>query len=165
MRVLRVDVPRPAARHRQNPHHDRRAAIACIARGTGGRSAAARSAIARDVACELDDGIVQYHRMVDTATYLYCVLRSAKKPHAGRVPAGLPGGARPRLVPAGRSLWLVVSEVPLERFGAERLETALRDLDWVAQIAVAHEAVVEHFARARGTAAGHGRLRHGRSGL
>ena len=89
--------------------------------------------------------------MVDTATYLYCVLRSAKKPHAGRVPAGLAGGARPRLVPAGRSLWLVVSEVPLERYGAEHLETALRDLDWVAQIAVAHEAVVEHFARARGT--------------
>jgi hypothetical protein len=44
-------------------------------------------------------------------------------------------------------LWLVVSEVPLERYGPEHLETALRDLDWVAQVAVAHESVVEHFAR------------------
>ena len=86
------------------------------------------------------------------ATYLYCVIRSAKKPRSGRVPAGLPGSARARVVAAGRSLWLVVSDVPLDRYGPERLETGLRDLDWVAQIAVAHESVVEHFAKMRGTA-------------
>jgi gas vesicle protein GvpL/GvpF len=85
-------------------------------------------------------------------TYLYCVVRSTTKPRTGRAPAGLPGGARPAVVAAGRSLWLVVSEVPLDRYGPERLETALRDLDWVAEVAVAHEAVVEHFARLRGTA-------------
>ena len=32
----------------------------------------------------------------------------------------------------------------------EHLEARLRDLDWVSEIALAHEAVVEHFARARG---------------
>jgi hypothetical protein len=37
--------------------------------------------------------------------------------------------------------------VPLGRYGPERLETSLRDLKWVAEVAVAHEAVVEHFAR------------------
>jgi hypothetical protein len=89
---------------------------------------------------------------MDSAIYLYCVVRSAKKPRADRAPAGLPGSAKPRAVPAGRSLWLVVSEVPLETYGPARLDTALRDLDWVAQIAVAHEAIVEHFATLRGTA-------------
>jgi gas vesicle protein GvpL/GvpF len=52
-------------------------------------------------------------------------------------------------MPAGRVLWLVVSSVPLDRYGPGQLETTLRDLDRVAEIAVAHEAVVEHFARIR----------------
>lgn len=85
------------------------------------------------------------------ATYLYCVVRRAKPPVMRGVPPGLPGSERPVVLPAGR-LWLVVSEVPLDRYGPERLETALRDLDWVAEIAVAHETVVEHFARMRGAA-------------
>ena len=87
-----------------------------------------------------------------TATYVFCVVRSARKPSAARVPAGLPGGSRPKVATVGRQLWLVLSEVPLDRYGADRLEVALRDLDWVAEIAVAHEAVVEHFAGLRDTA-------------
>ena len=86
------------------------------------------------------------------ASYVYCVIRSARKPSAARVPAGLPGGSRPIVVPLGRSLWIALSEVPLERYGSDRLEVALRDLEWVAEIAVAHEAVVEHFAGLRDTA-------------
>lgn len=82
---------------------------------------------------------------------MYCVVRSAKKPNVGRAPAGLPGGDRPTMIAAGRGLWLIVAEVPLDRYGPERLETTLRDLDWVAEVAVAHEAVVEHFARLRNT--------------
>jgi hypothetical protein len=53
------------------------------------------------------------------------------------------------VISAGRLLWLALSEVPLDRYGSDRLEVALRDLDWVAEIAVAHEAVVEHFASLR----------------
>ena len=49
-----------------------------------------------------------------------------------------------------RSLWLVIAEVPLEAYGPGPLETALRDMRWVGEVAVAHEAVVEHFARGRG---------------
>jgi hypothetical protein len=40
--------------------------------------------------------------------------------------------------------------VPLETYGAGPLEDALRDMRWVGEVAVAHESVVEHFARARG---------------
>ena len=86
------------------------------------------------------------------ATYLYGVVRSKAKPAATRVPEGLPGGTRPGVVPAGRSLWLIVSDVPLDRYGPGRLETSLRNLDWVAEVAIAHEAVVERFARLRGAA-------------
>jgi hypothetical protein len=81
--------------------------------------------------------------------YLYCVVRSAKRPNLLRIPAGLPGSVTPSAIPAGPSLWLVVSLVPLDRYGPEPLETALRNLEWVAAVAVAHEAVVEHFARQR----------------
>ena len=85
------------------------------------------------------------------ATYLYCVVRSVRKPSAARSPAGLPGGGKPSVLRAGQSLWLVVSQVPLDRYGPEPLEKSLRDLEWVAGVAVAHEAVVEHFARAQKT--------------
>lgn len=83
------------------------------------------------------------------ATYVYCVLRSAGRPASTRVPAGIPSGAPPAIASLGGSLWLVVSDVPLDVYGPERLEAALGDLDWVARVAVAHEAVVEHFARRR----------------
>jgi len=92
-----------------------------------------------------------------TATYLYCVVKAAAKPGVSRGSAGLPGAARPSVVsldpslPAQRAaLWLVVAEVPLDRYGPDALESSLRDLQWVGDAAVAHEAVVEHFAGARG---------------
>ena len=50
----------------------------------------------------------------------------------------------------GRGLWAVVSEVPLSTYGPAEVEAGLRNLEWVAEIAVAHEAVVEHFATRRG---------------
>ena len=90
---------------------------------------------------------VRYHPEMVRATYLYCVVRSAKPPNTSGVPPGLPHGTVPRALAAGRATWLVVSAVPLDSYGPERLDAGLRDLDWVARIAVAHEAVVEHFAR------------------
>src|SRR4029077_9340735 len=71
-------------------------------------------------------------------------------PSLTRVPPGLPGGTRPEAQRVAPSLWLIVSDVPLEVYGPSRLEPQLRDLDWVSSIAVAHEAVVEHFSRSRG---------------
>jgi gas vesicle protein GvpL/GvpF len=68
-----------------------------------------------------------------------------------RVPAGLPGAARPEVLPVHRGLWCVAADVPLERYGAQELERRLRDMAWVADVALAHEAVVEHFARLKET--------------
>jgi hypothetical protein len=44
-------------------------------------------------------------------------------------------------------LWIVAAEAPLDVYGPSCLEPRLRDLDWVSQVAVAHERVVEHLAR------------------
>ena len=96
------------------------------------------------------------------ATYLYCTLRldapegttrrrdglGAEDPSAAAlsgVPRGLPGAGPVRLLDAGRALWLVVSDVPLSRFGSAPLEAGLRNLEWVSSCAVGHERVVEHF--------------------
>jgi hypothetical protein len=85
-----------------------------------------------------------------TAVYLYCVVRAARRPSLVRVPAGLPDGTRPAAHKLSGSLWLITADVPLETYGPPRLESRLRDLDWVSRVALAHEAVVEHFLRARG---------------
>jgi hypothetical protein len=84
-----------------------------------------------------------------TAVYLYCVVRSVRRPAASRVPPGLPGGSPPEPQRIAPSLFAVVSYVPLDIYGPPHLEPQLRDLDWVSSIAVAHETVVEHFARSR----------------
>jgi len=86
-----------------------------------------------------------------TATYVYCIVQSGRKPSTGRMPAGLPGGERPRVDQVGSKMWVVHAPVPLERYGTEPLAESLRDLQWVSAIAVAHEAVVEHFAGLRGS--------------
>jgi hypothetical protein len=84
------------------------------------------------------------------AVYLYGLVKSVRRPLARGVPAGVPGAGRPRLIPAGRARWLVAADVPLDLYSASKIERGLRDLNWVADCAVAHEGVVEHFAR-RGT--------------
>lgn len=47
-------------------------------------------------------------------------------------------------------MWLASAEVPLALYGAELIRSRLQNLEWVSEIALAHAAVVEHFARARG---------------
>jgi hypothetical protein len=81
-----------------------------------------------------------------TATYLYCVAHSKRAPALARAPRGLPGTGAVRAVDAGEGLWIIVTDAPLARYGAGPVEARLRDLDWVAACATAHEAVVEHVA-------------------
>jgi hypothetical protein len=88
-----------------------------------------------------------------TAAYLYCLVRSAGRPSIRGVPDGLPGATRPEALAVSAGLWAIVADVPLERYGPEPLAVALRDLDWVSSAALAHEAVVEHFARRKGMTA------------
>jgi hypothetical protein len=52
------------------------------------------------------------------------------------------------MLDAGRNQWLVVADVPLDRYGAKTINKRLSDLDWVARCAVAHEAVIESFINA-----------------
>lgn len=82
-----------------------------------------------------------------SGTYVYCIVKGEEKPSASRTPAGVPGGGLPRLIEAGARTWIVVSDVPLRRYGADTINRHLQDLDWVSQRALAHEAVVEFFAR------------------
>lgn len=84
-----------------------------------------------------------------SAVYLYCLVRAARRPSVARVPPGLEGASRPGPVKAAGTLWVIASDVPLDMYGPSRLEPRLRDLKWVAQTAVAHARVVEHFARMR----------------
>ena len=85
-----------------------------------------------------------------TAVYLYCVVRAARAPSLARVPAGVPGATRPLAHRLAGSLWLITADVPLDVYGPRHLEARLGDLEWVSAVAIAHEAVVEHFTRARG---------------
>jgi len=87
-----------------------------------------------------------------TATYLYCVVKASRAPSLARVPAGLTGATAPATHRVGPSLWLVAADVPLSIYASPELDSRLRDLDWVARAALAHEGVVEHFARSRGAA-------------
>ena len=84
------------------------------------------------------------------ATYLYCAVQSARDPLRGtksRPPRGLPGAGAPRALHAGGGVWLIVAGAPLDRYAGDAIDARLADLDWVSRCAVAHDAVVEHFAR------------------
>lgn len=94
--------------------------------------------------------------MSSTLTYVYCLVRSAKRPSLSGVPDGMPGGQEvrvvdvPQVTPASSSArhWLIVSSVPERAYGEAALERGLQDLKWVGPRALAHEAVVEHFLSA-----------------
>ena len=87
--------------------------------------------------------------MGGTATYLYGIVHAARRPAAGRAPAGVPGGSRVTVHAVGRSLWVIAADVPLDTYGPQAIQSRLRDMEWVAQVAIAHENVVEHFSRQR----------------
>jgi gas vesicle protein GvpL/GvpF len=88
--------------------------------------------------------------MDGTATYVYCILHAARTPGMARAPRGLAGATRPSIAPVTRSLSLVIATVPLASYGSGPLEASLQDMKWVADVAVAHEAVVEYFVRQAG---------------
>ena len=91
--------------------------------------------------------------MTPVLTYVYCLVRAARRPLLRRVPDGMPGGEEVRLleVPETQSRhglqrdWLVVSSVPEAMYGEDPLQHRLQDLEWIGPRALAHEAVIEHF--------------------
>lgn len=84
--------------------------------------------------------------MAGTATYLYCIVHAARAPSTFGVPRGLPHGRRPVISDLTRSLWLVLANIPLDTYGPDALEPSLRNVQWVTDVALAHERVVEFFA-------------------
>lgn len=88
--------------------------------------------------------------MAESAVYVYCIVDAPKRPAMSRVPRGLPGAPAPATESLGGTLWLIAADVPLDTYGPGPLEASLRDLDWVGRVAVAHEAVVEHFTKLKG---------------
>lgn len=92
-----------------------------------------------------------------TATYLYCLVRDPERPPAGdlgNAPSGVPGASPPRLLPVADDLWLVAAEASLPEYGEAEIAAHLEDLAWVSDRALAHEAVVEHFADPPGAPGG-----------
>jgi hypothetical protein len=80
-------------------------------------------------------------------TYLYCLVRSARKPAIRSDVAGVPGAGRVRGLDAGGGLWLIVSDVDATEYSEVALAAGLKHLDWVSPRAMAHEGVVERFMR------------------
>ena len=88
--------------------------------------------------------------MKPIGTYVYCLVAGMRRPSTTRLRSRLDGAGPVRLLAldsAGRGLkkWLVVSDVPLDRYGEAVINRRLSDLDWVSRAAVAHETVVESF--------------------
>jgi hypothetical protein len=83
-----------------------------------------------------------------SVTYVYCLVRSARRPTLPAVSTGLPGSRDLRLIPAGDRLWMVAATVNASEFDESALSKGLQQLDWVGPRAMAHEAVVEHYLSA-----------------
>ena len=86
---------------------------------------------------------------VQTGTYVYCVVHATRRPSLNRGLSDLPDAAPPQVVPVVPRLFLVVAGVPLDVYGPGALEPRLRNLDWVAAVAMAHERLLEQLARGR----------------
>jgi hypothetical protein len=87
----------------------------------------------------------------DPLTYVFCLLRSVRRPSIPKLPAAstLPGSRDPRAVPAGDDRWLIVATVPADGYDEAALAAGMQNLDWVGRRAIAHEAMVEQFLSAK----------------
>ena len=86
--------------------------------------------------------------MTDALTYVYCLVRSARRPSLHDIPPGMPGSTDLRALAAGNGVWAIVASVPRFDYDETALAKGLQNLDWVGRRAMAHEAVVEQFLTA-----------------
>jgi len=75
-------------------------------------------------------------------------VRGPLEPSLAGAPPGLPGLSPLRALDAGGGLRLIAASAPLSQYGSEEIQRRLSDLSWVSDRALAHEAVIEHFAGA-----------------
>ncbi len=79
-------------------------------------------------------------------TYVYGLVVSDRKPSLARVPAGLPGASRVRLLDVDGGRYLAVADVKPQDYGEAAINRRLSDLAWVSRAAMGHEAVLESLA-------------------
>lgn len=80
--------------------------------------------------------------------YAYCVVGGERAPSLRDAPAGVPGSSALRLLDVASGLRLVVSDVPEDAFSEQAISDGLRDVEWISERAVAHEATIAHFLSA-----------------
>ena len=85
-----------------------------------------------------------------SAVYVYCLVERATRPALTRVAAGLAGASALESIEIAAGLWAVTSLVPRRIYDTEPLADRLKDINWVADAGVAHEAVVERVVRLSG---------------
>ena len=73
--------------------------------------------------------------------YVYCIVESPSVPRIPRA-GGVPDSKRTRAVPLGPSRWLVLADVPRDRFGEAAVAVGLHDLDWTGACALAHDSLI-----------------------
>lgn len=83
----------------------------------------------------------------ENATYVYCLVQSARAPAMRGVPASVPGAGVPRLLSIDRDVWAVVADAPLARFAGDALREELQDVETISRHALAHASVIEFFFR------------------
>jgi hypothetical protein len=83
-----------------------------------------------------------------TLSYVFCLVRAARRPAVRHIIEGMPAGRDLRAVEASDGLWAIVETVPESEYGEAALARGLQDLDWVAARAVAHERVIDSFLSA-----------------
>jgi len=83
-----------------------------------------------------------------TLSYVFCLVRGARRPVVRDIPDGMPGGSDLRAIEVGDQLWAIVETVREADYGEGALARGLQNLDWVGERAVAHERVIERFLSA-----------------
>jgi Gas vesicle synthesis protein GvpL/GvpF len=81
------------------------------------------------------------------ATYVFCLVQSARALSTRGVPDSVPGAGPPRLIPVDRDIWAVVADAPLDRFDAEQLQNEFQEVEAISRHALAHASVIEFFFR------------------
>jgi hypothetical protein len=74
-------------------------------------------------------------------TVLYCLVQADALPVPP--PGGLPGAGAPRAIPIGGSLFAIAATLPDTEYAQDAIDGKLRDVDWVSQAAIGHEALIE----------------------
>ena len=86
--------------------------------------------------------------MSATLSYVFCLVRSARRPVLRGISDGMPGGDELRAIEVGDGLWAIVQTVPAADYAEAALTQGLQNLDWVGPRAIAHERVIESFLSA-----------------